>query len=53
MILFLVSYLTLGMIITNPLRSPSVIAFAAFAFWKLRYDRAAVRLVPVRNPPDD
>ena len=37
MILFLASYLTLGMIVTNPLRSPVVIFFATFAFWKLKY----------------
>jgi hypothetical protein len=39
MILFLSVYLTLGLIITNPARSPFVIAFLVFAFWKLKTER--------------
>lgn len=36
MLLFVSIYLTLAMVITNPLRMPVVIAFVVFAFWKLR-----------------
>jgi hypothetical protein len=39
MILFLSIYLTLGMVITNPVRSPLVIAFLVFAFWKFKTER--------------
>ena len=50
MILFLASYLTVGMIVTNPLRSPVLIFFATFAFWKLKTERACVRVVLCREP---
>jgi O-antigen ligase len=52
-ILFLASYLMLGMIITNPLRSPSIISFIVFAFWKFRYESMVVRLRSVGHLPDD
>jgi hypothetical protein len=38
MLLFVSIYLTLAMVITNPLRMPVVIAFVVFAFWKLRIE---------------
>jgi hypothetical protein len=50
MILFLASYVTVGMIVTNPLRSPVLIFFATFAFWKLKTERAGVRLILSREP---
>ena len=50
MILFLASYLTVGMIVTNPLRSPVLIFFATFAFWKLKTERASLRVVLCREP---
>jgi len=50
MILFLASYLTVGMIVTNPLRSPVLIFFATFAFWKLKTERAGLRLILSRGP---
>lgn len=45
MILFLAVYVTLAMIITNPLRSPLVISFIAFAFWKLKVERQSAWFV--------
>lgn len=48
MILFLTAYLTGAMIITNPLRSPLVIAFIVLAYWKLKAERQSAWLGPER-----
>jgi hypothetical protein len=39
MILFLSIFLTLAMVISNPLRTPIVIAFLVFAFWKFKAEQ--------------
>jgi hypothetical protein len=41
MILFLAIFLTLAMVVSNPARSPVVIAFLVFAFWKLKTEQAS------------
>jgi hypothetical protein len=48
MILFLSIFLTLAMVISNPLRSPVVIAFLVFAFWKFKAEQESrlVRVIP-------
>lgn len=52
MIIFVTIYLALGMITTNPARSPLVIAFLVFAFWKLKTDRESrwLSTVPSGTP---
>ena len=40
MMLFAAIYLALGMITANPARSPLVIIFLVFAFWKVKADRS-------------
>lgn len=52
MILFLGAYVTLSMTITNPMRSPLVISFIVFAFWKLKVERQSVWLL-ARVPPGE
>lgn len=49
MLLFVSIYLTLSMVITNPVRMPVVAAFVVFAFWKLRaeIDSRYLRFTPV------
>jgi hypothetical protein len=48
MLLFLSFYLALAMVVTNPMRSPVVIAFVVFAFWKLKsgLESRHVRVAP-------
>ena len=39
LVLFLVIYLSAAMIVSNPLRSPLMIAFIVFAFWRIRFEQ--------------
>ncbi len=50
MLLFLSIYVTLAMVVSNPMRSPIVVAAVVFAFWKLKTEREGrwVRAVPGR-----
>lgn len=52
MLLFVTAYLTLGLVITNPARSPLVIAFLVLAYWVLREERdgAGVLARPTGSP---
>ena len=53
MTLYLAIFLTLALVISNPLRSPLVIVFIVFAFWRLAAERGSVivRAVPAAAPP--
>ena len=46
MSLFLAIYLTGGLIISNPLRSPLVVFFIVFALWRVRSEQSAISIVP-------
>jgi hypothetical protein len=54
MLLFMAIFLLPAMVTSNPIRTPLVIAFLVFAFWKLRTERSSRRLVaaiPGAGPP--
>jgi hypothetical protein len=42
--LFLAIYLSAAMIVSNPLRSPLMIAFIVFALWRIRFEQQGLRL---------
>jgi hypothetical protein len=42
--LFLAIYLSAAMIVSNPLRSPLMIAFIVFALWRIRFEQQGRRL---------
>jgi hypothetical protein len=44
LVLFLVIYLSAAMIVSNPLRSPLMIAFIVFAFWRIRFEQQGARM---------
>jgi hypothetical protein len=48
MTLYLAIFLTIALVISNPLRSPVVIVFIVFAFWRLAAERRSIlaRAVP-------
>lgn len=48
-ILFLTVYLTLGLVVTNPARSPVVIAVVVYAYWAFKTERGSV-LVRAMSP---
>jgi hypothetical protein len=53
MLLFVTAYVTLGLVITNPARSPLVIAFLVLSYWVLKEERDGAGLVarPSGSPP--
>jgi len=53
MIVYLAIFLTVALVISNPLRSPLVIVFIVFAFWRLAAERGSVivRAVPAAARP--
>jgi hypothetical protein len=51
MLLFLALFLALAMVTSNPIRTPIVIAFVIFAFWKLKTERASRRLRAAAGTP--
>jgi hypothetical protein len=50
MILFLSLFLVFAMVTSNPVRTPIVIAFLVFAFWKLKTERDSRRVRATTHP---
>ncbi|HKX99193.1 MAG TPA: O-antigen ligase family protein [Steroidobacteraceae bacterium] len=44
LVLFLSIYLTAAMVVSNPLRSPLMIAFIVFALWRIRFEQQGMRV---------
>ena len=44
LVLFLVIYLSAAMVVSNPLRSPLMIAFIVFALWRIRFEQQGARM---------
>ena len=44
LVLFLVIYLSAAMVVSNPLRSPLMIAFIVFALWRIGFEQQGARM---------
>ena len=51
MTLFLAMYLTIALVISNPLRSPLMIFFIIYSLWRLRVERQStlMQALPIRD----